>query len=153
MAHASDHEVKLYISSDQLKQIVVKETCFIETINPITTHEFGIIEGYRYFEARLELACNIFYFWNGSPCGGKLTLEGNVNYLRIWNYINMSVDAVNLNADNAMVENHSTGDCMVRVMETLEYGIYGKGNIYLYGEPNQIILKEKTSTGELIRVE
>jgi hypothetical protein len=148
-----DHEVKLYISADRLKTIEVNETCYIETVNPIISNEFGIIKGYRYFEAHLELDCNIFYFWNGSPCGGRLTLEGNTRYLRLWNYIIMSVDAANLNADHVFIENYSPADCIVRAKETLEYGIYGNGNIYLYGKPDQIIMREITSSGKLIRLE
>jgi len=148
-----NHEVGIYVSADRLKKIEVNETCYIETVNPIISNEFGVIKGYRYFEARLELDCNNFYFWNGSPCGGKLTLAGKTLSLAIWNYIIMSVDAGNLIAEYAYIENHSTGDCIVRVNESLEYGIYGEGNIYLYGQPDQIILREKTSTGKLIRLE
>jgi hypothetical protein len=148
-----DHTVELYISADQPKKIMVNETSFIETVNPIITGKFGLVTGNKYAEARLELNCDTFYFWNNFPCGGKLTLEGNTRVLAIWNYIIMSVDAGDLTTGYAWVENHSKGDCIVNVKEKLEYSIYGRGNIYLYGKPGEIILKERTGSGELVRME
>jgi hypothetical protein len=148
-----DHIVELTISADQPQKIMVNETCFIETVNPIITEKFGLVAGNKYAEARLELNCDTFYYWNNFPCGGKLSLEGNTRVLCIWNYVIMSVDARDLTTGYALVENHSKGDCIVNVREKLEYSIYGKGNIYLYGNPDEIILNERTSSGELIRVE
>ena len=149
----ADNDVEVLINADRLKKVVANEASLIETVNPIITDEFGLITGKKYCEANLELNNNIFYFWNNFPCGGKITLTGNTRSLRIWNFVIMAVDASSLAADHALIENHSVGDCKVLVKDMLEYSIYGKGNIYLYGNPNQIILKEKTSSGELIRVE
>jgi len=153
MFSPEDNKMELHISADRLKKIQANETCFIETVNPIITHEFGLIKGHKYLESHFELNCDIFYFWNTTPCGGKLTLEGNTRNLRIWNFIVMSVDASDVSADTAWIENSSKGDCIVRVNNLLYYSIHGIGNIYLYGEPKEIILLEKTSSGELIRME
>ena len=148
-----DHLVELHIRADRTKRIMVTETCFIETVNPIITEEFGLVTGNKYAEANLELNNNIFYCWNNFPCGGKLTLEGNTQSLRIWNYVIMSVDARNLTTRHALVENYSKGDCTVNVKEIMEYSIFGEGNIYLYGNPNEIVPKEITGSGELLRME
>ena len=102
-------------------------------------------------EAVLQLNCTTFYYWNNHPCGGKLTLSGTVQNLRIWNFALMSVEAKDLTAYDALVENSSQGDCEVTVTGKLEYSIKNSGNIYLHGHPPQIVLKEKTSTGELIQ--
>lgn len=146
------NKVKLYISSNRPKRITTNQTCYVETTNPIITDEFGIIMGSKLSMAKLELNCNTFYFWNIFPCGGKLTLFGNTNRLILWNFAIMSVDAGQLTTGYALVENNSKGDCEVMVTDKLEYSIYGTGNIYLHGHPNEIILKEKTSSGQLIEL-
>lgn len=145
-----DNKVSLYISSDSLKKITAGQTCYIETVNAIKSDEIGLIFTGKLNQAQLELDCNIFFYWNNFPCGGRLTLTGNSKYLRIWNCALMAVDASNLSTDNALVENSSQGVCKVRVNNTLEYSIYGEGDIYLYGTPNQIIEGEITSSGTLI---
>jgi len=148
-----DHRVIIWICADRLKKVMVNEASFIETANPIITEEFGLVTGNKYAEAELELNNAIFYFWNNFPCGGKLTLKGNTGSLRLWNYVIMSVDARNLTARHALVENYSKGDCTVNVKDMLEYSIFGEGSIYLYGNPDQIILKEINGSGQLIRME
>ena len=145
-----DNKVSLYISADSLKKITAAETCYIETVNAIKSDEIGLIFNGKLNQAQLELDCNIFYYWNNFPCGGKLTLTGYSNYLKIWNCALMSVDAGNLSTDNALVENSSEGICKIHVINKLEYSIYGEGDIHLYGTPNEIIAREITSTGKLV---
>ncbi len=148
--NTKDNKITLYISSDQLRKVTAKNTCLIETLNPIISDKFEIILMDKLNIADLELSCNKFYYWNMAPCGGLLTLRGNARELIIWNFALMSVDANNLTADYAFVENHSKGDCKVFVKDKLDYSIYGEGNIYLSGDPSQINLIERTSSGRLI---
>jgi len=148
-----DNKIKIYISSDRPKKVTAFETCNIQTVNPIISDEFGLILGSKLNMADLELNNNIFYFWNIHPCGGKLTLRGYTQNLRIWNFAIMTVDAVNLNADVGLICNHSQGDCSIRVNNILDYSIFGEGNINLYGNPAQIIQTELTSSGRLIRMQ
>lgn len=145
-----DDEITLYISSNQLRKVTAKNTCLIETLNPIVSDKFEIILMDKLNTANIELNCNKFYYWNMVPCGGLLTLRGSTRELIIWNFALMSVDANNLTADYAFVENHSKGDCKVFVKERLDYSIYGEGDIYLSGDPDQINLIERTSSGRLI---
>lgn len=148
-----ENKVTLYINSDSLKLLQAKETCYIETLNPIVANEFGLILSSKLNEAKINLACNTFYYWNIHPCGGKLTLLGEVTNLKIWNVGIMSVEAENLLVkDYAYIENKSKASCRIRVLNKLDYGIYGEGNIYLYG--NTIDLNEMglTSSGRLIKI-
>jgi hypothetical protein len=147
-----NNKIKLYISSDSLKNITVDETSFVETINPIITERFGISLGNKLGMANLELNCDNFYFWNNHPSGGMLTLRGYTRTMGLWNFAIMSIDASGLITEEAYVENYSKGDCKIRVREKLWYGIYGTGNIYLYGETNQIFPLENSITGKLIHV-
>ncbi len=144
------NKIQLYINSKQLRKVSANETCNIETISPITSYEFGLILKSKVNQASLELACHIFYYWNNFPCGGKLTLSGNTEILKLWNYAIMSVDAKNLDAKYALVENSSEGNCEITVTDKLEYSIHGDGDIHLYGSPPEIIEIQLTSSGQLI---
>ena len=145
------NNVEIYINSKQLSEINVNRTCNIKTLNPITSNDFGLILKDKANEATLELNCHNFYYWNNSPCGGKLTLSGKTDELAIWNFALMSVDAKNLIATNAHVENSSKGNCEVNVLNKFEYSIFGDGNIQLYGTPTEIIKLQVTSSGQLIK--
>ncbi len=146
------NKVKLYIHSNQLKYIIANATCYFETVNPITSDQFSLIMGAKtkLMEARLDLNCNSFLYWNNHLSGGRLTLTGNVNNLSIYTFATESVDASNLIANYALIENNSKGNCEVIVSNRLEYSIRGSGNIYIGGNPKEIIMNEKTSTGQLI---
>lgn len=162
--HISDHrtnkwlkpksnKVSVYITSCSLKEVVAAEGCKTQTLSPITSNEFGIVFNGRVNEADLELNCETFYYWNDHPCGGRLTLSGQTNRLKIWNFALVSVDAKNLLTNHALVINDSKGDCEVTVLNSLEYSITGVGNICLFGNPDEILADEVTSTGRLIQYE
>lgn len=146
------NKIRIYIHSDKPKKVTSFETCNVQTTNPIESNEFGLVTGSKLNMANLELNNNIFYFWNVHPCGGKITLKGKSNTLKLWNFAIMTVDAHNLETKYCIVENHSKGDCTVFVNDFLEYSIYGEGDINLYGNPSQIVLHDQTSTGRLIKM-
>lgn len=148
--HPKTNKVTLYIHSKPLQKLTSNETCYIRTVNPITSNDFGLVFKSKANFAELELAGNIFYYWNNFPCGGKLILSGSTNELKIWNTAILSVDAKSLTANYAIVENSSKGLCEVNVINKLEYSLLGDGNIDLYGNPpikNEIA---KTGKGELV---
>lgn len=145
------NNIKVYITAPPLKTIEATDGSSIQTLSPITSAEFGLILKGKANEANLELAGNVFYYWNSFPAGGKLTLTGKTEVLKIWNFAIMSVDAKNLIAKEAIVENHSKGDCEVTVLNKLEYSIRGEGNIQLYGKPLEIIGNNVSSSGQLIQ--
>jgi len=140
----------VYISCNNIEQVTLNEACMLRTVNPITSPNFGLIAANKLNEADLELNCQTFYYWNNAPCGGKITLRGNCTNLKIWNFALMAVDAKNLTASYALVENWAKADCHVKAIDKMEYSILGKGNIYLYSTPTELIEKQVTSTGKLI---
>ncbi len=145
------NKIFIYIYSQALSKIEAAEGCNIQTLNPITSEEFGLILKGKMNQASLELNSKIFYYWNNFPCGGKLTLWGETEELKIWNFAIISVDAKNLTAKYAIIENSSKGDCEVTVLNKLEYSISGTGNIHLYGSPSEIIVNNLSSSGRLIQ--
>lgn len=145
------NKIKIHVTSLPLKTITASDGCNIKTLNAITSLEFGLILKGKSNEANLELDCKKFFYWNNFPSGGKVTLSGKTEMLKIWNFAIMSVDAKDLTAQNAIIENNSQGDCEVRVLNKLEYSINEKGNIHLYGKPSEIISNSLISSGKLIQ--
>lgn len=145
------NKVELYINSKPLSKVSANQTCNVKTLSPITSHEFGLILASKANEASLELACYSFYYWNNFPTGGKLKLSGTTEKLKIWNTAIMTVDAKDLTARFAHIENSSKGNCEVTVLERFEYSITGIGDIHLYGSPYEIIKNQVTSSGQLIQ--
>lgn len=143
------NKIEIHVTSPPLKRVKADGGSYVTTTNPITTDEFGLILTGKSAEAILSLNCGVFYFWNNFPTGGKLTLTGTAEVLKIWNTALMSVDAEDLISNSAIVENYSKGDCIVSVSEKLEYRIDGSGNIQVYGNPNTLVNNGVNSTGEL----
>jgi hypothetical protein len=150
--HPKKNAIKLYINANQFKGIMANATCYFETITPITGDSFSLIMGAatKVMEGRLELNTGSMLFWGSHLCGGKLTLSGNVDQLDLNPFSTMAVDARNLICKSAYVNNSSKSDCELYVTDVFTYSIHGSGNIYLYGNPPQIVLDEDTSTGKLI---
>jgi hypothetical protein len=146
------NKVKLYITSNLLYEILPNATCSITTVNPIISDEFRIVMGHspKLTEINLTLACKSFLYWNNHQCGGKVTLSGQADNVFLYAYALMSIDAGQLNTQYAFVENNSKGDCEVFVNDVLEYSIRGVGNIYVRGNPREVVLHEQTSSGRLI---
>ena len=143
------NKIKIYVTSLPLKKVMADEGCYIQTINPITSAEFGLVLSGKTNEANLELNTNIFYYWNDFT-GGKLTLKGNTNILKLWNFALMTIDAKALVANVAVIENSSKGSCNATVLKKLEYSISGKGNIEIFGNPIEVVNHGISSTGKLI---
>lgn len=142
---------KLYIHTSEFKQVNANESCNITSANTITGKEFGLVLTDKANYATLDLGCDVFFYWNNFPCGGKLTLSGRTKELKIWNTAIMSVDAKNLVTDFALVENDSKGICEVNVLNELEYQITGSGDIHLFGNPTDIREKIPSTNGKLIQ--
>lgn len=144
------NKIEIHITSPPLQGIQTNGGSSIRTLTPITSQDFGLILSGKSCEADIELNNETFYYWNNFPTGGKLTLRGTTKFLKIWNEALMTVDAKNLKASYAIVENGSKGDCVVTVGDKLDYKISGTGNIQVFGKPAEIIKHGSTSTGQLI---
>jgi len=151
MLTPTKNKIELYINSPPLSRVTAQETCNINTLNPITSDEFGLILKSKANEANLELDCQNFYYWNNFPCGGKVILSGTTDKLILWNFALMAIDAKNVVTRYARVENSSKGSCEVTVTEEIKYSISNTGDIHLYGSPPIITELQVTSSGRLIQ--
>lgn len=142
------NDVKLYLSVKNLSKIYANETCKISTNGPLISDDLGLIFASKLNEADLELDCKTFYYWNNFPCGGKLSLRGKVDFLKVWNFALMQVDATNCLAKQVLVENSSKGDCSFRAIEQIDYSIHGEGNVNCYGQPAKVIATKLDGKGQ-----
>jgi hypothetical protein len=139
------------ISGNHLKQIYLRETCYLTSETPIKSDEFGLVAVSKLNMADIELDCKVFYYWNSHPCGGEIKLRGTTDELKIWNFAIMKVDASACRTRYAWVENSSKSDVLVNVQEQIDYAIGGKGNILVQGNPQKLVeLKPATDSGKII---
>ena len=149
--HPSNNKIKVRLHTNGLHMIQANETCNIRSTNALTSDEIGMIMTSKLNEADLQLDCNTFYYWNNFPCGGKITLSGQVNDLKLWNVALMAVDAKALTCQTALVENASKGDCKLTCLQQITCALKGEGNIYLWGNPPSITVTEQSASGKLIK--
>jgi len=142
-------EIELHFKN--LSLIMAQNACSINSVNEIVSQEIGLIFSTKIAEANIKLNSTTFYFWNSR--GGKLTLSGNVNSLKIWNFNLNVVDASQLKADYVLFENHSITDCYVNVLETFDCKIFSTGNVYYKGNPQTINYEENENKGKLFKME
>lgn len=148
--HPKHNKIKLTITVNQISRISANETCNIKTVNTLIGDEIGLILTSKLNEASLDVSCNTFYYWNNFPCGGRVKLTGTTNELKLWNVALMAIDAYELSANSVIIDNSSKGNCKVNCLQTISYSIKGEGNIYVKGNPIEIIKIEESSTGQLI---
>ena len=141
---------KITIYFSEIAEIKVNEKCFVKSINTIKQHYFGLVLGSKTNAAELEMNCKNFYFWNNFPCGGQLKLKGKVNNIKLWNFALMSIDAKQLTVKNAIIENSSSGDVSVNVADTMNYKIYGAGNVICTPKPKVILNNGQLGEGNFI---
>ena len=144
------NKIKLYINFKDLKNLSLNESCEVSNLGTLQGNELGITCASKLNNAKLNLDYSTIYYWNNFPCGGKLELSGKCTFLKIWNFALMQVDAKNLITNHVLVENSAKGDCSVYASETLEYAIFGEGNVICDGKPKTISAKSVTSNGKLI---
>jgi hypothetical protein len=149
--YPENNKITVRIHTNGIHLIKANETCNIISINALTGNEIGLIMTSKLNEASLKLNCGTFYYWNNFPCGGKITLSGQVSNLKLWNVALMAVDAQALTCQTALVKNGSKGDCKLTCVQQLICALQGEGNIYLWGNPPSVIITEQSSTGKLIK--
>jgi len=144
------NKVRLDIYGDSLLQIKASESCTIATLDTLYSADLLLIVGSKLNIADLKLNCAVFGYYNVFPCSGVMTFSGKADQLNIWNDALMEVDASELTAKRALVENRSGALCKVKVLDELSYSILNRGDIFLSGNTDKIIVLEDSGEGELI---
>lgn len=148
-----DHPIKIDLFCDSLQRIVLNESCNLTSSGPLRADEIGLIAVGRLNIVNLNFDANTVFYWNNFPCNGTINFSGEAENLKIWNTALMSVDASQLNASYALVENDSGVECKVVANDILEYSITGSGNVVVSGNPEIVSTGELTGSGQLILIE
>jgi hypothetical protein len=144
--------IRVTINSPVFQQLVADESYALSSAGEITFDELYIINNavVKISDIDLQVKGNYLLYWNNWLAGGKLALRGEVESLDAHNYALHIIDAKDLHARSAIVRNFGRENCVVNVSEHFEYSLNGPGNIILYGNPSEVVLMEKTSSGKLI---
>jgi hypothetical protein len=146
------NKVKLLITYQNINEIILEKTCEIRCVNPISGYKTGFVLKDKLQDIHLELDLDHFYFWNQSPCGGEIVLEGRADKFMFWSTALIRVDASKLNCLNVIMETNSRADSYVSATDTLDCRIRHLGNVYYYGNPTEIILKRE-GEGQLFKAD
>lgn len=139
------------ITAKSFEHVQANETCYVYSTDTLTSEKFGIVMGSKLNFANLILNCNLVYSWNASPCGGEIILSGKTKYIHLYPSNLISIDARRLPAEYAIIETSSKSDVQVHVTQQLNYSITGTGNIYVTGDPPDLVPGDITSSGRLIQ--
>jgi hypothetical protein len=148
------NKVKVYVHAPDHGTINAYATYSLYSVGAITSNlEIIHQPNVRFSEIDLNLDNGSFYYWNNYMCAGKLTLRGQCESFDINNYALHQVNASELRAQSGLISTYAKADCRVNVAGRLKYSLHGQGNIYVYGNPDELIMQEHTSSGKLIRVD
>ncbi len=144
------NKIKIQLHVNEINKIVANETCWIHSLNTLTSQELGLILKSKLNNAQLKLQCETFYYWNNFPCGGNLELSGTCQRLKLWNYALMQVNAKELLCTKAEIEQASKGSMHINCSDTLIYRIQGTGNLHVKGQPGIIVNSGSSGAGQVI---
>lgn len=144
------NKIKVRITFVNLKKINAVESCNIYNKDTLHLQSLGIFFAGKMNEANLNLVCSGFYYWNNHPCGGKLTLSGNCDYIQLWNTALLQIEASEFHCQNGLIHNNAKADIHAWVEHDVECSIKGKGNIIFKTKPNFINLIDKSGDGEIL---
>jgi hypothetical protein len=147
------NKIKVYVRSPNHGTINAYATYSLYSANVITT-DLRIVNQpeVRFSEIDLALDSKSFYYWNNYSCNGRLMLRGQCESFTINNYALHAVDASGLNAQSGILTTYAKAACSVNVANQFTCSVHGQGNIYVHGNPAELIVKEITSSGQVIKV-
>lgn len=149
--HPKHNKITLTIKCPSLAKLTCYESCNIQTTNPITSPEFGLIIGGKLNSAAIELNNSVSYIWNYHPCGGTIRFYGQSSFFKAWTTALLTVDAKDLICTNAFIENNAKNDVLISPTNELQYSILANGNIQLFSNPAVLMKVKHTGEGSIIQ--
>lgn len=148
-----DYErVSIWVTVVNLNKIAMFEPSNVVGLDTVKGDNLTIYALAGMNEGNLLLNYDYINFGSSHSTGGKMTIEGKVNRIRIECYNSLHLDAGNLLAKNVDALNKSIGDISVYCTNELKVNIRNDGNIYYKGNPDSIIAEIK-GNGKLIEIE
>jgi hypothetical protein len=147
------NRVRIQLSAPLFYTLIAEDSYSLTNEGELTITDFFIWNYSEVKVSEIDMSVNgsTFYYWNNWLAGGKISVSGEVENLYINNYALHLVDTRNLVTHYTWVSNYGREDCIVYAGSRLDYILNGPGNIIYYGNPSEINLVEKTSSGQLIQ--
>ena len=143
----------LYLSANNLREIYINTACKV--------YSNDTIEGYRLRLWALSKLCEIDLLLNYDQVRVKsshatvadIRLSGITRFLVLWAYHGCRIDATGLKTKSTLAKNHGIGDFKINASMRIEAHLFNSGNIYYTGNPEQIEIATKESSGDLIELD
>ena len=145
-------KVKIKLSVKILKEIILAGPGKVETKGTLKGEWLSVTFLNRYSELFLDLDYSYFAFSNLHTGGGLVKLTGTIHKIKFKNYALCRCESFEAVSKHVIVESHAKADCHVAASETLDYSIFGVGNVYSYGNPASINAIDIQAEGQLIQI-
>ncbi|MCK5823057.1 MAG: DUF2807 domain-containing protein [Bacteroidales bacterium] len=143
-------KINIYLSTNSLKKILIKEPSNVYSTNCIKRNSFDIEVRADISTVNLEVDCDKF-FLKIYDSTGDFILNGNSKYCFVYFRGSAVVHAKNLFTNSIEITNCSTGDAYINAKNKIIYNIIRNGNIYYSGDAYDI-QGDVSSSGKLIKL-
>ncbi|MEX0981587.1 MAG: DUF2807 domain-containing protein [Bacteroidales bacterium] len=131
-------------------QILLESPVIMTTRDTLHAPSLNILSLGKTGDLNLAIDTDKFQFTTGSDNSGYYRFSGRTTYSKMWPRGSSIIDASGLEASHCYIYNNSIGDCTVRVNIKLEARLNTMGNVYYYGNPQEVFLIEESGSGRLI---
>jgi hypothetical protein len=144
--------IEVKITAPSFHTVIAEQSYSLSNVGALQIDEFYL---WNYPEVKisdinLSVKGKYLFYWNNWLAGGKLIIQGSVDTFHASNYALHIINASELQTKATTLHSYGRENCSVNVSEHFEYSLKGPGDIILYGNPAEVILLERTSTGKLI---
>ncbi len=148
-ARSYEGRIKLEISFNKLTYLNLKGSCDINCTDTIKANELKVDDWADISNVNMIVDCSTLTFALHSGTG-NINLKGKVGVGYYWNHGYSYFNFYDLPTVYCYIMNNSTGNCYLTVNYEIGAKIYGAGNIYMNGNPSNILVNQY-GTGEFIR--
>ncbi len=145
-------KINLYIYFNRLNYIVTYSPVYITSEDTVSCNNLEYFALGEIGEADVILNCGFFRFDDSYSTLGQFKFKGKSGMSRFYVNYGSSVLADSLISKEADIFFKTVGDIHVHVTDHLRVWIWGPGNVYYSGNPAEVEIMEKKSTGNLIKV-
>ncbi len=146
-------KINLYIHFCRLNHIVTYSPVKIVSADTIYCNRLEYFAIGEIGEADIILNCDYLRFDCSYSTLGQFKFKGKSAKSRFYVNYGSSVFADSLISKDADIFFKTVGDIRVHVTNHLRVWIWGPGNVYYSGNPGEVEIMEKKSTGNLIKVD
>ncbi len=146
-------KINLYIYFNRLNYIVTYSPVNIISQDTVSCNNLEYFALGEIGEADIILNCGYLRFDDSYSTLGQFKFKGKSDKSRFYVNYGSSLFADSLISKEADIFFKTIGDIRIHVTDHLRVWIWGPGNVYYSGNPAEVEIVEKKSTGNLIKVD